>query len=60
VSRRHAKARERRRARFRRYDFGSRKERLMNNEDVGGKDVKFAYTGMALIIAALIIVTILS
>ena len=32
----------------------------MNNEDVGGKDVKFAYTGMALIIAALIIVTLLS
>jgi hypothetical protein len=40
--------------------WARRKERLMNDEDVGGKDLKFAYTGMALIIAALIIAAILS
>ncbi len=30
------------------------------NEDVGGHDVKFAYTGMALVLLAALIATLLS
>jgi hypothetical protein len=30
------------------------------NEDIGGRDIKFAYTGMAILIVALIVVSILS
>ena len=37
-----------------------RKERLINEEDPASRDVKFAYTGMALMIAALVLVSILS